>query len=250
MIDSQSILNELNRTNNYIVTHFAILLLQQIIYYSDTYLKLSAINMWSLLQDIFAGGTDTTYTVLEWAMTELLRHPGAMSKLQNEAREINDIVCEDDLDKMHYLKAVIKETLRLHPPIPLLVPREARQDVKVMGYDIAAGTMVITNGWMIGRDPEYWDDAEAFKPERFLNSSIDFKGQDFGLIPFGAGRRGCPGISFAMATNELVLANVVREFNWQLPNGGKGDDLDMTECTGLTSHRKVPLFALATPNIS
>ncbi|KAK4350596.1 hypothetical protein RND71_029909 [Anisodus tanguticus] len=205
----------------------------------------------ALIVDIFAGGTDTTYTVLEWAMTELLRHPSAMNKLQNEAREIakgeNKIVSEEDLDKMHYLKAVIKETLRLHPPIPLLVPRQARQDVKVMGYDVAAGTMVITNGWAIGRDPEIWNDAEDFKPERFLNSSIDFKGHDFGLIPFGAGRRGCPGISFAMATNELVLANVVRDFDWELPNGAKGDDLDMTECTGLTIHRKVSLFVVATP---
>ncbi|XP_060204536.1 cytochrome P450 736A117-like [Lycium barbarum] len=208
----------------------------------------------ALILDIFAAGTDTTYTVLEWAMTELLRHPGAMNKLQNEAREIangrNEIVSENDLDKMHYLKAVIKETLRLHPPIPLLVPRQARQDVMVMGYDVAAGTMVITNCWAIGRDPAIWDDAVEFKPERFLNSSIDFKGYDFGLIPFGAGRRGCPGISFAMAVNELVLANVVRDFDWELPNGTKGDDLDMTECTGLTIHRKVPLFAVATPYTS
>ncbi|PHT53780.1 Cytochrome [Capsicum baccatum] len=206
----------------------------------------------ALILDIFAGGTDTTYTVLEWAMTELLRHPTAMNKLQNEAREIakakSEIVSEDELDKMHYLKAVVKETLRLHPPIPLLVPRQARQHVKVMGYDVGAGTMVITNGWAIGRDPEIWEDAEEFKPERFLNSDIDFKGQDFRLIPFGSGRRGCPGISFAMATNELVLANVVRNFDWQLPNGAKGADLDMTECTGLTIHRKVPLFAVATPN--
>ncbi|PHU16512.1 Cytochrome 71A4 [Capsicum chinense] len=206
----------------------------------------------ALILDIFAGGTDTTYTVLEWAMTELLRHPTAMNKLQNEAREIakakSEIVSEDELDKMHYLKAVIKETLRLHPPIHLLVPRQARQHVKVMGYDVGAGTMVITNGWAIGRDPEIWEDAEEFKPERFLNSDIDFKGQDFRLIPFGSGRRGCPGISFAMATNELVLANVVRNFDWQLPNGAKGADLDMRECTGLTIHRKVPLFAVATPN--
>ncbi|XP_075107248.1 cytochrome P450 736A117-like [Nicotiana tabacum] len=204
----------------------------------------------ALIVDIFAGGTDTTYTLLEWTMTELLSHPNAMNKLQDEVREIGkgkkELVCGDYLDKMHYLKAVIKETLRLHPPIPLLVPRQARQDVKVMGYDIKAGTMVITNGWAIGRDPAIWDDAEEFKPERFLNSSIDFKGHDFGLIPFGAGRRGCPGISFAMATNELVLANVVKNFNWELP---KGQDLDMTECTGLTTHRKVPLLAVATPNV-
>ncbi|KAM3319199.1 cytochrome 71A4 [Capsicum chacoense] len=208
----------------------------------------------AVILDIFAGGTDTTYTIFEWAMTELLRHPTAMNKLQNEAREIakakSEIVSEDELDKMHYLKAVIKETLRLHPPIPLLVPRQARQHVKVMGYDVGAGTMVITNGWAIGRDPEIWEDAEEFKPERFLNSDIDFKGQDFRLIPFGSGRRGCPGISFAMATNELVLANVVRNFDWQLPNGAKGADLDMTECTGLTIHRKVPHLLLQLQTIS
>ncbi|KAJ6375459.1 hypothetical protein OIU77_000443 [Salix suchowensis] len=108
---------------------------------------------------------------------------------------------------MHYLRAVIKETRRLHPPIPLLIPREASQDVKINGYDIAVGTMVMINAWAIGRDPTTWDQPKEYRPERFLNSSVDFRGNDFQLIPFGAGRRGCPGISFAMAANELVLAN-------------------------------------------
>lgn len=118
---------------------------------------------------------------------------------------------------MKYLKAVIKETLRLHPPIPLLVPRESTKDVKINGYDIAAGTRVITNAWAIHRDPTTWEEPEEFHPERFLNSTIDFKGQDFKLIPFGSGRRGCPGISFAIANNELVLANLLSKFNWALP---------------------------------
>lgn len=118
---------------------------------------------------------------------------------------------------MKYLKAVIKETLRLHPPIPLLVPRESTKDVKINGYDIAAGTRVITNAWAIHRDPATWEEPEEFHPERFLNSTIDFKGQDFKLIPFGSGRRGCPGISFAIANNELVLANLLSKFNWALP---------------------------------
>ncbi|KAL2459550.1 Cytochrome [Forsythia ovata] len=202
-----------------------------------------------IILDMFAGGTDTTSTFLEWAMSELIRHPTVMTKLQNEVRGIlngkRDIT-DNDLEKMHYLKVVVKETLRYHTPIPLLVPREASKDVNIMGYDIAAGTMVMINAWAIGRDPAFWDEPEKFRPERFLNSSIDLKGLDFQLIPFGAGRRGCPGIAFAMANNELVLAKLVQLFDWELPNEAKGEDLDMSECPGLTIRRKVPLFAVAT----
>ena len=185
-------------------------------------------------------------------MSELLRNPNVMNKVQNEIREIlgckPDIeeIQENDLEKMQYLKAVIKETLRLHPPIPLLVPRSAREDVKLNGYDIAAGTMVIINAWAIGRDPATWNKPEQFEPERFLNSSIDFKGHDFQLIPFGAGRRGCPGIAFAMATNEFVLANLLRMFDWKLPEGTTEENLDMSETAGSTAHRTVPLLAVAT----
>ncbi|KAK2663621.1 hypothetical protein Ddye_002195 [Dipteronia dyeriana] len=204
----------------------------------------------ALMLDMFAGGTDTTYTVLEWAMTQLLRHPRVMKELQNEVRKITNsksYVKEEDLDKMQYLKAVFKEIFRLHPPIPFLIPRASTQDVRIKGYDISAGTIVITNAWAIGRDPATWEEPEEFRPERFLNNSIDFKGHDFELIPFGAGRRGCPGISFAMATSELVLANLVHKFDWSLPGGTRVEDLDMTECTGITIHRKIHLLAVATP---
>ncbi|XP_059641492.1 cytochrome P450 736A117-like [Cornus florida] len=203
----------------------------------------------ALILDIFSAGTDTTATVLEWAMTELLRHPGVMNKLKNEVREIlkgKPDITADDLEEMYYLKAVIKETVRLHPPLTLH-GREASEDVRVMGYDIPAGTMVIINAWAIGRDPVSWVEPEEFQPERFLNSSVDFRGQDFELIPFGAGRRGCPGTSFAIATNEFVLANLVHKFNWALPGGARGEHLDMTECPGVTIRRRKPLFAVATP---
>ncbi|KAL3728803.1 hypothetical protein ACJRO7_033392 [Eucalyptus globulus] len=181
---------------------------------------LGADSIKAQILDAFAGATDTTYTVLEWAMTELLRHPRAMNILQTEVHKIasgKPNITDEDLEKMHYLRAVLKETLRLHPPVPLLLPRLSTQD------------------------------PDEFKPERFLNSSVDFKGQDFELIPFGAGRRGCPGTLFAMATNELVLANLVNKFDWALPEGLKPEDLDMTECPGLTIHRKVHLLAVATP---
>ncbi|KAF4351318.1 cytochrome P450 736A117-like [Cannabis sativa] len=220
----------------------------------------------ALILDTFAGGTDTTYTVLEWAMTELIRHPNAMKKLQNEIRttilnkkitntampeEYINNVTEDDLEKMPYLKAVFKETLRLHPPIPLIVPRLTIQDMKISGYDVASGTQVFINAWAIGRDPTLWEEEpDKFEPERFLlkNAAIDYKGHDFELIPFGAGRRGCPGIVFAMAVNELALASVVYKFDWALLSSGE-EDLDyyhMTETTGLTTHRKFPLMAVPT----
>lgn len=198
---------------------------------------------------MFSAGTDTTYTVLEWAMTELLLHPEVMKALQSEVRGVvgsKRDVKEDDLEKMTYLKAVLKETLRMHPPIPLLVPRKSLEDVKIQGYDISAGTLVITNAWAIGRDPDSWDSPEEFRPERFINSDIDFTGHDFELIPFGAGRRGCPGTSFAMSVVELVLASIVHKFDWELPYGTRREDLDMTQCTGLTIHRKTPLLAVAT----
>ncbi|KAF3437755.1 hypothetical protein FNV43_RR20511 [Rhamnella rubrinervis] len=204
----------------------------------------------AIILNMFVGGTDTTYTVLEWAMAELLRHPRVMNKLEDEVMETGKgkpSITENDLDKMHYLKAVIKETLRLYPPVPLLLPRESTQNVSIKGYDIAAETMVITNAWAIGRDPKLWDKPEEFQPERFLDSGIDVKGQSFGFIPFGSGRRGCPGTLFAMVIDELSLANVVHKFDWSLPDGVRAQDLDMTECIGATIHRKAPLLAVATP---
>ncbi|XP_059658929.1 cytochrome P450 736A117-like [Cornus florida] len=203
-----------------------------------------------VILDMFAAGTETTYTTLEWEMIELLRHPKVMKELQNEVRGIakgkEDIV-EDDLEKMHYLKAVIKESMRLHPPIPLLIPREAIKDVKVMDYDIAAGTKVFINAWAISRDSTLWEDAEEFQPERFLNTSVDYKGQDFQFTPFGAGRRGCPGIHFAKSVYELALAKLVHKFDFALPDGAKGQDMDMTEAPGITLNRKNPLLVVATP---
>ncbi|WVZ14798.1 hypothetical protein V8G54_012364 [Vigna mungo] len=196
--------------------------------------------------------TDTSSSILGWIMTELLRHPSVMQKLKDEIRNVvsgRTRITEEDLCNMPYLKAVIKESFRLHPPAPLLVPRESMEDAKVMDYDIAAGTQVIVNAWAIARDPCYWEKPEEFEAERFLKSSRDVKGHDFEVIPFGAGRRGCPGIMFAMNMIELVMANLVHQFNWEVPSGVVGDQtLDMTESAGLTSHRKFPLIAFASYN--
>lgn len=172
-----------------------------------------------------------------------------MKKLQKEVKEIaqgKPIITEDDLESMLYLQAVLKETLRLHTPLPLLISRKSTQYVKLMGYDIEEGTQVIINAWAIGRDPSLWEEAENFRPERFLDNSIDYKGLHFEFIPFGSGRRGCPGIQFAMIINKLALANLVYKYDFILPNVMKGEELDMSEITGLTLHRKSPLLLIAT----
>lgn len=204
------------------------------------------------IMDIFAAGTVTTSTVTEWAISELIRHPRVMKKLQHEIGEIaqgKSMIYEEDLEKMHYLQAVLKETLRLHTPLPLLISRKSTQDVKLMGYDIAAGTQVIINAWAIARDPSLWEESEKFKPERFLNSPINYNGFHFEFLPFGGGRRGCPGIHFAMAVNELALANLVYKYDLKLPDGARGEELDMSEITGLSLHRKSPLLVVATPRM-
>ncbi|XP_021762362.1 cytochrome P450 71A6-like [Chenopodium quinoa] len=207
----------------------------------------------AVILDMFLAGTDTTYTLIEWVVIELLRNPSVMKQLQEEVRNIvggkGRKVCEDDLEKMSYLKAVMKEALRLHAPGPLLIFHESIQDARINGFDIAAGTLAIINAWAIQRDSMYWEEPEQFLPERFLNSSSsdDFRGKDFKYIPFGAGRRGCPGISFGMVSAELVIATVINELDLKLPGGIQGDELDMTEFAGLTVRRRDPLMVIANP---
>lgn len=199
----------------------------------------------AVILDLFSAGSETSATTLEWAMSELVRHPDVMKKAQAELRGTlngKPRVTEDDLAQMKYLKLIIKETLRLHPPAPLLLPREARESCKVLGYDVPKGTTVFVNAWAIGRDPMYWDDPEEFKPERFESGTIDFKGMDFEFIPFGAGRRICPGMMFAQSNIELALAALLYHFDWELTDGLKPSELDMSEDIGITVRRKNSLL--------
>ncbi|OEL38402.1 Cytochrome P450 71A1, partial [Dichanthelium oligosanthes] len=179
--------------------------------------RLSRDNVKALLEDLFGAGTEATIIVLEWAMAELLRNKGVMEKLQREVRQargtsdLNNMIGEEELPGMEYLRAVIKETMRLHTPGPLLLPHKSMRATRMSGgrYDVPADTMVIVNAWAIGRDPEAWESPEEFRPERFVGSAVDFRGQHFQLIPFGAGRRMCPGVNLAMSVVELALANLV-----------------------------------------
>ncbi|XP_015882402.3 cytochrome P450 71AP13-like [Ziziphus jujuba] len=210
-------------------------------------------NVKASILDMFAAGTDTIFITLDWGMTELIMNPRVMERAQAEVRRVvreRRVVLESDLPQMHYMKAVIKEIFRLHPPAPVLLPRESMEHVIIDGYDIPAKTRILVNAWAIGRDQESWENPETFEPERFMGSTIDFKGHDFELIPFGAGRRGCPAITFGTASIELALAQLLHSFDWELPLGVTTKDLDMTEVFGITMHRIADVIVLAKPHFS
>ncbi|KAK4386755.1 Premnaspirodiene oxygenase [Sesamum angolense] len=210
-------------------------------------------NIKGITLDMFFAGTHTTAATVEFAMAQMIKHPHVMEKAQAELRHVfrgKDRILESDLEKVSYLKMVIKETLRLNPPVPLLLPRDCKDWQKVYGYDIPPKTEIILNALAINRDPEYWDNAEAFEPERFAESGIEFIGTNFEFIPFGGGRRMCPGISFGLATVELLLAQLLYHFNWELPDGLQHQDLDMTEILGLAAKRKNDLYLVATSHKS
>lgn len=200
------------------------------------------------MQDILIGGTYSSATTSIWAMAKLIVNPRVMMKVQAEIRNWygkRSRIDEDDIQKLPYLKAVIKETLRLYPPVPLLVPRETNEKCIVDGYEIQPKTLVYVNAWAIQRDPEAWTDPEEFYPERFLDSSIDFKGQDFQLIPFGSGRRICPGLPLGVATVEIILANLLYWFDWEMPAGMEKEDIDIETQPGLVQTKKNPLILVA-----
>lgn len=175
-----------------------------------------------------------------------------MSRAQAEVRGafvLKMKVTEDGLCKLSYLHCVIRETLRLHTPAPLLLPKECQETCQVMGYDVPKGTMVLVNAWAISRDPQYWVDPETFNPERFECDTRDFKGNDFDFTPFGAGRRICPGMSFGLANVELALANLLFHFDWSLPDGLRPNELDMTESMGIIARRVKDLRLGATVSV-
>ncbi|XP_010921587.2 premnaspirodiene oxygenase [Elaeis guineensis] len=208
-------------------------------------------NIKAVILDMFLGGTDTASTTLEWAMSELARHPEAMQKAQAEVRQAlkgKAKIQEEDISELHYMKLVIKETLRLHPPVPLLLPRDCSETCELEGYDIPMGSRVIINVWAIARDARYWGDAESFRPERFYVSSVEYLAGSFEYLPFGGGRRVCPGFTFGMAHLELALANLLFYFDWKLPHGIAPKDLDMEESMGATVSRKSALWLIATPH--
>ncbi|KAJ9550146.1 hypothetical protein OSB04_014191 [Centaurea solstitialis] len=182
--------------------------------------KFSNNQIYQLVTEVLVAGTNTTTSLVGWAMTELVRHKEVMSKIAEEIkREVNtDKISDSQLSKLTYLHATIKEALRLHPPVPLLLPHKATETCEVLNYTIPKNSIIFVNLWAMGRDPKVWDDPLSFKPERFIDSKLDFKGQDFELLPFGSGRRICPGMPSGIKSVQLILASVIREFDLVLPN--------------------------------
>ncbi|KAL9228967.1 hypothetical protein vseg_004491 [Gypsophila vaccaria] len=222
----------------------------------STLLKLAKVEEVSLndikhlFMDLFLAGTETSSSTLEWAMTELLRNPNKMSKAQKEIDQVigpNRPVQESDISYLPYIQSIIKETLRLHPPVPLLAPRKAETDVQLCGYRVPKNSQIFVNVWCYSRDPTIWRNPLEFEPERFLGRDIDVKGRDFELIPFGAGRRFCPGYPLAFRMNHLLLATIIHSFDWKPSDGLCPLDIDVEETFAFSLHKSRPLLALPLP---
>ncbi|CAL9214787.1 unnamed protein product [Arabidopsis halleri] len=198
------------------------------------------------LMDLFLGGIDTVAIIIVWAMAELMRNPKVMKKAQEEIRAVlgskREKITEEDVDKVEYLKLVMKETFRLHPAVPS-IPRETMShQIKIQGYDIPPNTRIQINTWAIGRDPKIWRNPEEFIPERFVDSAINYKGQNYELLPFGSGRRICPAMPMASNIVELGLLNMLYFFDWKLPDGMVGEDIDMEDAGMISFYKKAPLI--------
>ncbi|KAK2430345.1 cytochrome P450 CYP736A12 [Trifolium repens] len=211
-------------------------------------------NVKAVLLDMIVGAIDTSSTTIVWALSELLRHPRVMKNLQDEIQNevgTKRMVEEKDLKKFNYLDMVMDETFRLYPVAPLLVPRECKESITIDGYFIKEKTRVIVSAWAIGRDSNVWsDNVEEFYPERFINKKINYLGQDFESIPFGAGRRRCPGIQLGLVSVKLAIAQLVHCFNWKLPNHINPSNLNMEEEFGLSIPRAQHLHAIPSYRLS
>ncbi|XP_055813983.1 geraniol 8-hydroxylase-like [Solanum dulcamara] len=204
----------------------------------------------STFLDLFIGGIDTTTSTLEWAMAETVRQPEIMRKAQAELAEVvgkGKPIEEADVSRLPYLQFIVKETLRMHPPAPFLIPRIVDQDVELCDYIIPKGSRVLVNVWAIGRDSTFWEEPLVFKPERFKSLKLDVQGKNFELLPFGAGRRICPGLPLALGIIPVMLGSILNSFNWKLEAGIEPKDLDMDEKFGFITPKAHPLRVIPSP---
>lgn len=202
-----------------------------------------------MLQNLIIAGVENTTITMIWAITLLLKNPSVLEKAQAEVDAIvgkERILKESDIANLPYLQAIVKETLRLYPPAALLIPHAAREDCIIGGYHVSRGTRLVVNAWMIQRDPRLWSDPEKFFPERFIDGSMDIKGQSFEVLPFGSGRRMCPGTLFALQVLHLTLAQMLHAFDWMIdPVAG----IDMEEGFGPSLTKLNPLRMQLNPRL-
>ncbi|XP_020248838.1 cytochrome P450 CYP736A12-like [Asparagus officinalis] len=214
----------------------------------DSEIRLDRASIKAIILDVFEGSLDTSPVAIEWAFVELLRHPETMKKLREEIRTVvgmNRRVKESDLSRLTYLQMVVKESFRLHQPIPFLLHHNKKEST-LGNYKIPAGSNVMICIWAMSRDPKLWSNAEEFVPERFENDDVDVTGHDYRLLPFGSGRRGCPGMVFGMLVVPLILAQLVHCFDWELPGGTPPSELNMEEKFGIAMPRVEHLRAVPT----
>ncbi|XP_059431770.1 trimethyltridecatetraene synthase-like [Corylus avellana] len=216
------------------------------------HVKLTYDNVKGLTQDLLLGGADTSATTLEWTMSELMKQPHLINKATEELDRVigkDKWVEEKDIPQLPYINAIMKETMRKHPVAVLLAPHSALEDGNIAGYDISKGSTVLINTWGMGRDPSIWDAPQEFRPERFLGKAIDVKGQYFELLPFGSGRRMCPGYNLGLKVVSSTLANMLHGFEWKFPDNVKPEDLSMEEVYSSGASRKFPLVAVTKPRL-
>ncbi|KAF8032912.1 hypothetical protein BT93_D1716 [Corymbia citriodora subsp. variegata] len=197
-----------------------------------------------LFLDLFVAGTDTTSSTLEWAMVELLHSPAKLLQAQAELDRVigrGNPIEESEVARLPYFQAIIKGTFRLHPPAPLLLPRRSEAESRIQGFTIPKGAQIFVNVWAMRRDPALWEDPNVFSPERFLGSEMDVKGQSFELIPFGRGRRICPGLPLALRMLDMMLGTLLNCFDWKLEDGIEPEDMNMDDRFGLTIQKDQPL---------
>ncbi|GAA0184579.1 hypothetical protein LIER_31867 [Lithospermum erythrorhizon] len=216
----------------------------------DAKIPLTMIHVKALLMDMVVGGTDTTSNSMEFVMAEMMNKPDILRKVQFELETVvgkANIVEEFHIHKLPYLYAVMKEILRLHPVLPLLVPHCPSETTTVAGYTIPKGARIFFNVWAIHRDPTIWENPLEFDPDRFLNSKCDYSGNDFAYFPFGSGRRICAGTAMAERMFMFSVASLIHSFEWSLP---EGDTLDLSEKFGIVLKKRIPLIVIPTPRLS
>lgn len=206
---------------------------------------------------MFTAGTDTSSSTVEWAIAELIHNPKLLAQAQKELDTVigsTRLVTDADLPRLTFIQAIIKETFRLHPSTPLSLPRMATESCEINGYFIPKDSTLLVNVWAIARDPDIWTDPLEFRPERFLpggeKPNVDIRGNDFEVIPFGAGRRICAGMSLGIRMVQLLTATLIHAFDWDLPDGQAAEKLNMEEAYGLTLERASPLMVHPKPRLA
>ncbi|XP_065864291.1 cytochrome P450 703A2 [Euphorbia lathyris] len=218
--------------------------------------KMDDVEIKALIQDMIAAATDTSAVTNEWAMVEVIKHPHVLKKVQEELDNVvgsNRMVTESDLVHLNYLRCVVRETFRMHPAGPFLIPHESLRATTINGYHIPANTRIFINTHGLGRNPKVWDDVEEFRPERHWladGSRVEIShGADFKILPFSAGKRKCPGAPLGVTLVLMALARLFHAFDWAPPNGLRHEDIETTEVYGMTMPKAKALVALASPRL-